>query len=50
MKSNEASLTAILLLPAAEIKVHFFKSDTIKVIELKPGIPELKASQGIRFI
>ena len=28
----------------------FLKTDTIKVIELKPGIPESKASEGIRFI
>ena len=28
----------------------FLKTDTIKVIELKPGIPESKASEGVRFI
>jgi sugar phosphate isomerase/epimerase len=28
----------------------FLKTDTIKVIELKPGIPESKASVGVEFI
>ena len=28
----------------------FLKTDTIKVIELKPGIPESKVSEGVRFI
>ena len=28
----------------------FLKSDTIKVIELKPGIPALEVSEGIRFV
>ena len=28
----------------------FLKTDTIKVIELKPGIPESKVSEGIQFI
>ncbi len=28
----------------------FLKTDTIKVIELKPGIPESKASEGVRFL
>jgi sugar phosphate isomerase/epimerase len=28
----------------------FLKTDTIKVIELKPGIPESKVNKGIRFI
>ena len=28
----------------------YLKSDTIKVIELKPGIPESTASEGVRFI
>ena len=28
----------------------FLKADTIKVIELKPGIPESKVSEGVRFI
>ena len=28
----------------------FLKTDTIKVIELKPGIPALEVSEGIKFI
>jgi sugar phosphate isomerase/epimerase len=28
----------------------FLKTDTIKVIELRPGIPESKVSEGVRFI
>ena len=28
----------------------FLKTDTVKVVELKPGIPESKVSEGVRFI
>jgi hypothetical protein len=28
----------------------FLKTDTIKVFELKPGIPASEVSEGIRFI
>jgi sugar phosphate isomerase/epimerase len=28
----------------------FLKADTIKVIEIKPGIPASEVSEGIRFV